>query len=50
MKKLVTLMLGLSLVIGSVAVTFGQGDTTKTTKKAPRKGGRKGTTKTSNLH
>jgi hypothetical protein len=32
MKKLIPLMLGLSLALGSVAVSFGQ-DTTTTTKK-----------------
>jgi hypothetical protein len=36
MKKLMTLMLGLSLALGSVAVTFAQ-DTTKKEKKAPKK-------------
>jgi hypothetical protein len=48
MKKLVTLMLGLSLAFGTVAVTFAQGDTAKkdTTKKSPKKGGKKDTTKT----
>ena len=33
MKKLMTLMLGLSLALGSVAVVFGQDTTTTTTKK-----------------
>ena len=36
MKRLMTLMLGLSLVLGSVAVVFGQ-DTTKTTEKTKRR-------------
>ena len=36
MKKLMTLMLGLSLALGSVAVAFSQ-DTTKKEKKAPKK-------------
>ena len=36
MKKLMTLMLGLSLVLGSAAVVYGQ-DTTDTTKKMPKK-------------
>jgi len=38
MKKLLTLMLGLSLAIGTVAVSFAQ-DTTATTKK--KKAGKK---------
>jgi hypothetical protein len=43
MKKLMTLMLGLSLALGSVAVTFGQTPAPtdpapkKTKKKAPKK-------------
>ena len=36
MKKLMTLMLGLSLALGSVAVAFSQ-DTTTTTKKEKKK-------------
>jgi hypothetical protein len=44
MKKLMTLMLGLSLALGSVAVTFAQ-DTPKkddtTTKKSKKKGSKK---------
>jgi tetrahydromethanopterin S-methyltransferase subunit D len=36
MKKLMTLMLGLSMVLGSVAVVYGQ-DTTDTTKKVAKK-------------
>ena len=36
MKKLMTLMLGLSLALGCVAVTFAQ-DTTKSTKKEKTK-------------
>jgi len=36
MKKLMTLMLGLSLALGSVAVAFSQ-DTTTTTKKSSKK-------------
>jgi hypothetical protein len=39
MKKLMTLMLGLSLALGSVAVSFGQ-DTP--TKKSGKKSGKKG--------
>ena len=41
MKKLMTLMLGLSLALGSVAVSFAQ-DTTKkaSKKKAPKEEGR----------
>ena len=48
MKKLITLMLGLSLALGSVAVTFGQTDTGKkdTAKKGGgKKGGKKDTAK-----
>ena len=38
MKKLMTVLLGLSLVIGTVSVAFSQEkDTTKTTKKAKKK-------------
>jgi len=41
MKKLMTLMLGLSLALGSVAVAFSQDttkkETTKKAKKAPKK-------------
>ena len=38
MKKLMTLMLGLSLALGSVAVSFAQDTTKKTSKKkAPKK-------------
>lgn len=44
MKKLMTLMLGLSLVVGSVAVTFARSKDDTTTKKAPKKG-KKDTTK-----
>ena len=47
MKKLVTLMLGLSLVIGTVAVSFAQDGTKKeSTKKGggKGKGGKKGDT------
>jgi hypothetical protein len=51
MKKLMTLMLGLSLVLGTVAVTFAQdttkSDTTKTKKaKKAKKAPAKDTTKT----
>ncbi len=44
MKKLMTLMLGLSLAPGSVAVTFAQDQGTKTEtgkKKGKKKGGKK---------
>ena len=42
MKKLVTLMLGLSLVMGSVAVTFArQSDTSKKNSTGKRGGGNK---------
>ncbi len=43
MKKLMTLMLGLSLALGSVAVTFAQDQGTKTEgkKKGKKKGGKK---------
>ena len=40
MKKLMTLMLGLSLALGSVAVVFGQ-DTTATTTKKEKKSKKK---------
>jgi hypothetical protein len=43
MKKLMTLMLGLSLALGSVAVSFGQ-DTPP--KKSGKKSGKKGKKKT----
>jgi hypothetical protein len=43
MKKLVTLMLGLSLVFGAVSVAFGKTDDTTTTKKK-KKGAKKSTT------
>ena len=43
MKKLMTLMLGLSLALGSVAVSFGQ-DPPKKTGKKPKKGKSKKTT------
>ena len=36
MKKLMTLMLGLSLALGCVAVTFAQDTTATTTKKAKK--------------
>jgi hypothetical protein len=42
MKKLMTLMLGLSLAFASVAVSFGQDPPKKTAKK--KKGGKKKTT------
>ena len=47
MKKLMTLMLGLSLAIGSVAVAFSQDTTTtkKSSKKAPKKSKKKTDTK-----
>jgi hypothetical protein len=41
MKKLVTLMLGLSLAFGSVAVTFAQDAPTEGKKKSGKKGGGK---------
>jgi len=45
MKKLMTLMLGLSLALGSVAVSFAQDTTKKSSKKkAPKK--KKGDTTT----
>ena len=43
MKKLMTLMLGLSLVFGTVAVVFAQ-ETTKTAEKTMKKKGKKKTT------
>jgi len=42
MKKLMTLMLGMTLALGTVAVTFAQDPPKKEeTKKAPKKGGKK---------
>jgi hypothetical protein len=44
MKKLMTLMLGMSLVLGSAALVFGQDTTTKTsesTAKTTKKSGKK---------
>jgi hypothetical protein len=44
MKKLMTLMLGMSLVLGSAALVFGQDTTTKTTEstaKTAKKSGKK---------
>lgn len=50
MKKLMTALLGLSLVLGTATVTFAQQDTTKSKKKG-KKGGKKNTEKsTSNTH
>lgn len=50
MKKLMTALLGLSLVLGTASVTFAQQDTTKSKKKG-KKGGKKNTEKsTSNTH
>jgi hypothetical protein len=40
MKKLMTLMLGLSLALGSVAVSFGQDPPSKTGKKGNKKKGK----------
>jgi|HubBroStandDraft_4_1064222.scaffolds.fasta_scaffold4835164_1 hypothetical protein len=43
MKKIMSLMLGMSLILGAASYAFAQdtkGDTTKTTKK--KKGGKKG--------
>jgi hypothetical protein len=51
MKKLMTLMLGLSFALGTVAISFANDaksdDTTKTTKKAKKKKAPKKTTDTS---
>jgi hypothetical protein len=44
MKKLMTLMLGLSLAFGSVAVSFAQNTPTKKTGKKAKKGKKKNTT------
>lgn len=45
MKKIMSLMLGMSLVLGAASVAFAQGtDTTTTTKKSTKKS-TKGTTK-----
>ncbi len=46
MKKLMTLMLGLSLALGSVAVSFGQDTPPKKTSKKSGKKGKKKTTPT----
>jgi hypothetical protein len=46
MKKLMTLMLGLSLALGSVAVSFAQ-DTTTTKKASKKKSSKKKKTDTS---
>jgi hypothetical protein len=50
MKKLMTALLGLSLMTGTAAVVFGQGtktdETTKTTKTKKAKKGKKTTKKT----
>jgi len=45
MKKLMSVLLGLSLVLGTASVTFAQQDTTKKTGKKGKKGGKKDTTK-----
>ena len=48
MKKIMSLMLGLSLVLGAATVAFGQStDTTKKTAKGKKKGGTKTSTKSS---
>ena len=41
MKKLMTVLLGLSLVLGTASVTFAQQDTTKKTGKKGKKSGKK---------
>jgi hypothetical protein len=41
MKKLMTLMLGMSLVLGTVAVTFAQDKKDDTKKDTKKKGGKK---------
>ncbi|HJT89083.1 MAG TPA: hypothetical protein VJ732_14540 [Bryobacteraceae bacterium] len=41
MKRLMTLMLGLSFLVGTVAVTFAQDQGTKTEKKKGKKKGKK---------
>ena len=41
MKKLMTLMLGLALVTGTVAVSFAQDSKSGSTKKGGKKGGKK---------
>ena len=46
MKKLMTLMLGLSLVFGTAALVFGQDTTTKTTEKTEKTMKKKGAKKT----
>ena len=45
MKKLMTLMLGLSIALGSAALVYGQ-DTTKTTEKTEKTMKKKGAKKT----
>ena len=45
MKKIMSLMLGLTLLTGAASVAFGQTDTDKSTEKGKKgkKGGKKGT-------
>jgi len=48
MKKIMSLMLGLSLVLGAATVAFGQGtDTSKKTTKGKKKGSKSSSTKSS---
>jgi hypothetical protein len=47
MKKLMTMMLGLSLLVGSVAVTFASSKDETTAKKSGKKAPKKDTSKTS---
>jgi hypothetical protein len=46
MKKLMSLMLGLSLVLGSAALVYGQDTTTKTTERTDKTMKKKGAKKT----
>ncbi len=47
MKKIMSLMLGLSLVLGAATVAFGQDTNTKKSTKGKKKGGTKSSTKSS---
>jgi len=47
MKKIMSVLIGLSLVLGAASISFAQGDTTKTTKAKKTKAKKGGTTDTS---
>lgn len=46
MKKILALAIGLGMVLGTVSIAFGQGDTTDTTKKMSKKKKKKSGTDT----